>query len=84
MAINREKIIREMSNIRVEGDDEGLIPALGVYVQQFPADFWNELSLRMISSETGTVLREIEKMLVVVFPIPWGCITLSHDEPAGS
>ncbi len=65
MAIDRNKIIQEMSKIQVVGNEEGLIPALGVYVQQLPADFWNEFSARMIMSETGSVRREIESMLVL-------------------
>jgi hypothetical protein len=63
MAIDRQKIIDEMSKIRVEGNEEGLIPALGVYVQQLPSDFWNEYSISMVLSEEGTILKEIEKML---------------------
>ncbi len=64
MAIDRHKIIDEMSKIKVVGNEEGLIPSLGVYVQQMPADFWNEFSARMLLSETGSVRREIETMLV--------------------
>ena len=64
MAVNRAKVIEELSKLRLEGNEEGLIPALGVYVQQLPADFWNRFSLTMVMSETGSVQREIEKMLV--------------------
>ena len=31
MAIDRHKIIDEMSKMRVVGNEEGLIPSLGVY-----------------------------------------------------
>ena len=65
MAIDRNKIIDEMSQLKVLGNEEGLIPALGVYVQQMPADFWNEFSARMFLSETGSVRQEIEAMLVL-------------------
>jgi hypothetical protein len=64
MAIDRRKVIEEMSKVQVEGNSEGLIPALGVYVQQLPADFWNEFSAGMVVSENGTILSEIEKMLL--------------------
>ncbi|MDM8524231.1 hypothetical protein QUF80_12745 [Desulfococcaceae bacterium HSG8] len=36
MAIDRKKIIEEMSKVSVIGNDQGLIPAFGVYVQQLP------------------------------------------------
>jgi hypothetical protein len=64
MAIDRNRIISELSKMEVEGNEEGMIPALGVYVQQLPADFWNEFSLRMVMSEGGSVLREIETGLM--------------------
>jgi hypothetical protein len=37
MAIDRKKIIDEMSKIRVLGNEEGLIPGFNVFVQQLPA-----------------------------------------------
>lgn len=64
MAVDRQKVVQEMSKVKVEGNAEGLIPALGVYVQQLPADFWNEFSASMVISENGSVLSEIENMLL--------------------
>ncbi len=63
MAIDREKIIDEMSKIKVVGNDEGLIPALGVYVQQLPADFWNGFATRMIKSIDPELADAVETML---------------------
>ncbi len=64
MAIDRSKIIEEMSKVRVIGNEEGLIPAFGVYVQQLPTDFWNEFTLRMINSVEPDLMTLCEGLLV--------------------
>lgn len=63
MAIEREKIIEEMSKIKVEGNEEGLIPAMGVYVQQLPADFWNDFAALMITRVDPELIDAVETML---------------------
>ncbi len=63
MAIDREKIISELSKIELTGNSEGLIPALGVYVQQLPADFWNGFSTAMIKSVDPGLVEAVEEML---------------------
>lgn len=63
MAIDRAKIIEEMSKIRVVGNEEGLIPALGVYVQQLPAGVWNGFSARMIKGVDPELAPAVEAML---------------------
>ncbi|MCP4547865.1 MAG: hypothetical protein GY835_15490 [bacterium] len=50
MAINRDKVIKDMSKIQVKGNSEGLIPAFGVMVNQMPAGFWNGFSNRIMSA----------------------------------
>ncbi len=54
MAINREKVIAELSQLRVLSNDEGLIPGYNVLVNQMPASFWNGFGdrlSRMVPSE---------------------------------
>lgn len=64
MAIDRKKIIETLSKVRVAGNEHGLIPAFGVYVQQLPADFWNSFAQRIVNSVTEDLAEEAEGLLV--------------------
>ena len=50
MAIDRQKIINDLSSLRISGNSEGLIPAFGVLVQQMPAQFWNGFSEKILNA----------------------------------
>jgi len=50
MAIDRNKVINDLSKLKVSGNSEGLIPAFGVLVNQFPADFWNSFSKKILDA----------------------------------
>ncbi len=50
MAIDRKKAIQDLSKITVKGNNEGLIPAFGVLVQQLPANFWNLFSIKILQA----------------------------------
>jgi hypothetical protein len=63
MAIDRKKIIEEMSQIKVLGNEEGLIPVLGVYVQQLPAAFWNGFARRIVNSVPEDLVEAAEALL---------------------
>lgn len=63
MAIDRDKIVEEMSGIQIQADDEGMIPAMGVYIQQLPADFWNEFAALMVTAVQSDLVEAIETML---------------------
>lgn len=63
MAIDRKKIIEEMSKVSVVGNDEGMIPAFGVYVQQLPADFWNGFARRIVNSVPADLIQVAEHLL---------------------
>jgi hypothetical protein len=64
MAIDRKKIIAEMSKVTVLGDQEGMIPAFGVYVQQLPAEFWNGFARRIVNSVPEDLIETAETLLV--------------------
>lgn len=53
MAIDREKAIHDLSQIKVKGNEEGLIPAFGVLIQFLPANFWNTFTEKMLSAVEG-------------------------------
>lgn len=46
--IDRERAIQQLSEIKVKGNSDGLIPAFGVLVNFFPAFFWNTFSEKML------------------------------------
>jgi hypothetical protein len=64
MAIDRKKIIEEMSKINVLGNEEGMIPVFGVYVQQLPGEFWNGFARRIINSVPEDLIDIAENLLV--------------------
>ncbi len=64
MAIDRKKIIDELSKVRVVGNDQGLIPAFGVFVQQLPADFWSNFAQRLVNSVPEDMIEEAEGLLI--------------------
>ncbi len=48
MAIDRKKAIEALSKIKVRGNQDGLIPAFGVLINQFPSKFWNLFSQKIL------------------------------------
>jgi hypothetical protein len=64
MAIDREKVIEQMSNVAVEPNEDGLIPAFNVLVNQWPAKFWNEFSTRMMEAVDDDIKDAVEELLV--------------------
>lgn len=50
MSIDRSKAISDLSKIQVQGDEDGLIPAFGVLVNQMPASFWNKFSVKILEA----------------------------------
>jgi hypothetical protein len=64
MAIDRKRIIDALSKVTVAGDENGLIPAFGVLVNQLPADFWNGFAQRL-THLVDSDLREAAELLLV-------------------
>lgn len=50
MSIDRQKAIADLAQIQVRGDENGLIPAFGVLVNQLPANFWNAFSTKILDA----------------------------------
>ncbi|HOP06369.1 MAG TPA: hypothetical protein PLF13_03665 [candidate division Zixibacteria bacterium] len=63
MAIDRKKIINELSGLQVRGDDQGLIPAYGVLVQRIPVSFWNGFSKAILDAAGDDVGDAAEGLL---------------------
>jgi hypothetical protein len=63
MAIDRKKIIEEMSKVKVLGNEEGMIPGFNVYVQQLPSEFWNGFARRIDNSVPEDLIEVAEALL---------------------
>jgi len=64
MSIDRQRIIDSLSKIEVVGNQDGLIPAFGVFVNQFPGAFWNAFADRLIRRVGGDLTDSAEWLLV--------------------
>ncbi len=64
MAIDRAKIIDTMSKIEIAGDEDGLIPAFGVLVNQLPADFWNNFAEMLVNSVDASLIPAAQHLLM--------------------
>lgn len=64
MPIDRKQVIEQMSQVKVFGNNEGLIPAFNVFVNQLPANFWNGFADRLTRS-VSPELREAAEYLLV-------------------
>ncbi len=63
MAVDRTKAIDDLSQIKVKGNEEGMIPAFGVLVQFLPANFWNTFTEKILKAAGDDYLDEAEKGL---------------------
>ncbi len=64
MAINRKKVIEDMAKIKVMASENGLIEAFGVFINQFPASFWNGFAERLTCKVDPDLLEATEYLLV--------------------
>jgi hypothetical protein len=63
MNIDRQKVISDLSSIRVCGNEDGLIPAFGVLVNVLPTNFWNTFTEKMIASADESNFALVESKL---------------------
>ena len=64
MAIAREKIVAQMSKVAVEANEDGLILAFNVLVNQWPAKFWNEFCKRMLEAVADDIKDAVEELII--------------------
>jgi len=64
MAIDRKKIIEDLSQIQIVGNEDGLIPAYNVFVTQLPAGFWNSFAERLTRQVSAELMESAEWLLV--------------------
>ena len=64
--IDRKRIVADMAKVAegVAGNDDGLVPAFNVFVQQLPAQFWNSFAERLTRRVPADLLQTAEWLLV--------------------
>lgn len=50
MVINTKKAIADLSQIKIKGNEEGLIPFYGLLMNQLPVKFWNLFTARILQA----------------------------------
>ncbi|MDR0498942.1 MAG: hypothetical protein LBH03_04315 [Holophagales bacterium] len=64
MAIDREKIITELSKLDLRSDEKGIISGFGVLLQHLPATIWTLFSERFTRAVPNELLEAAEYLLV--------------------
>lgn len=64
MTVMRDQVVKQLVNIEAQANDDGLIPAFNVLVNQMPSAFWNTVAERMMSIVSPEREKEMEDALV--------------------
>ena len=65
MTVMRDQVVKALAELEVKGNEDGLIPAFGVLVNQLPTAFWNTFSERITEAADKSNNRdEVETALV--------------------
>jgi hypothetical protein len=64
MVVMREQVVSALAELEVMGNEDGLIPAFGVLVNQLPTAFWNTFSERMMDAVDDSKKESVESALV--------------------
>ncbi len=64
MTVQRDVVVKQLAELDVQGDDEGLIPAYNVLVNLLPTDFWNTFTERILDAAPDDRREEVEDALV--------------------
>lgn len=64
MTVMRDQVVRALAKLEVRGDEDGLIPAFGVLVNQLPTTFWTLFAERLRAVTPPERSAEVEAELV--------------------
>ncbi|MEE9912944.1 MAG: hypothetical protein K4571_14615 [Deltaproteobacteria bacterium] len=64
MTVQRDTVVKQLVEMQVQSDDEGLIPGFNVLVNMLPTDFWNTFTKRMMEAVPENRRKELEARLV--------------------
>ncbi len=65
MAIDEKTIIEAVSGLGIAGDEEGMIPAFGLYLTRHMADYYNRISYAAARKMAGTGLEDDARYLLM-------------------
>lgn len=64
MTVQRDVVVKKLADKQVEGNEEGLIEGYNVLVNNLPASFWNQLTVRLMEAVPDERREEMEEALV--------------------
>ena len=64
MTVMRDQVVKSLVEVEAKANEDGLIPAFNVLVNQLPTDFWNTVAERMMAIAPPERKAEMEKALV--------------------
>lgn len=64
MTVMRDQVVKNLVEIEVKANDDGLMPAFNVLVNQLPSAFWNTLAERFMAVAPPDRKTEMERALV--------------------
>lgn len=64
MTVMRDEVVRQLADIEVRADDDGLMAGFNVLLNQLPTDFWNTVAERMMAAAPPERKQEMEEALV--------------------
>ena len=64
MTVQRDVVVKQLAELNVQGDEEGLIPGYNVLVNLLPVDFWNTFTKRIMEAVSEDRRQECEEALV--------------------
>ncbi len=64
MTVQRDVVVKQLAEINITGNEEGLIPGYNVLVNQLPAQFWNNVAERMMAAAPADKKADVEAALV--------------------
>jgi len=64
MTVQRDIVVKQLAELQVQGNEEGLIPGFNVLVNLLPVAFWNTFTERIIEATPDERKKEVEDALV--------------------
>lgn len=64
MTVMRDQVVKQLVQVEVKANDDGLIPGFNVLVNQLPCAFWNTVSERMMAITPPDRKQAMESALV--------------------
>jgi hypothetical protein len=64
MTVMRDQVVKQLVSVEAQANDDGLIPAFNVLVNQLPTAFWNTVAERMMAIVPPAREKEMEDALV--------------------